>query len=91
MINIYLKDILCVYYVIIIIIIINYNIIIIFIFFIIYKDNISEAVNEAICEFYRPSGGFIRIFPLKDNIKSYMKFFEKPDEENKALWEELLK
>jgi hypothetical protein len=58
---------------------------------IIYKDYISEAVNEAICEFYRPSGGFIRIFPLKDNIKSYMKFFEKADEENKALWNELLK
>ena len=58
---------------------------------IIYKDYISEAVNEAICEFYRPSGGFIRIFPLKDNIKSYIKFFEKADEENKALWDELLK
>ena len=58
---------------------------------IIYKDYISEAVNEALCEFARPTGGFQRIFPLKDNIKKYMKFFEKADEENKALWEVLLK
>ena len=56
-----------------------------------YKDNISEAVNEALCEFCRPTGGFQRIFPLKENVKSYMKYFENADEENKALWEVLLK
>ncbi len=51
-----------------------------------YKDSISEAVNESLHEFARPSGGFERIFPLKDNINYYSKFLEKPEGENKALW-----
>ena len=55
-----------------------------------YKDSISEAINESLHEFYRPSGGFERIFPLKDNIKDYSKFLEKPEDENKALWAILL-
>jgi hypothetical protein len=56
-----------------------------------YKDSISEAINESLHEFYRPSGGFERIFPLKENIKEYSKFLEKPEEENKALWATILK
>ena len=51
-----------------------------------YKDKAEEAVIESLCEFERPSGGFERLFPLKDNIDIYSKFIENPEEENIALW-----
>ena len=56
----------------------------------IYKDSIEEAVIESLCEFARPTGGFQRIFPLKNNIRYYRQFIDKPDEENLALWENML-
>ena len=55
-----------------------------------YKDKIEEAVIESLCEFERPSGGFERLFPLKNNIEKYMKFIENPEEENLALWKNML-
>jgi len=51
-----------------------------------YKNEVEESLNETICEFMRPNGGFIRIFPKKNNIDVYRKFLEKPGEENEALW-----
>jgi hypothetical protein len=51
-----------------------------------YKSKEEEAVIESLCEFERPSGGFQRLFPLKDNIDIYKKFIENPEEENLALW-----
>jgi hypothetical protein len=56
-----------------------------------YKDEIEEGVIESLCEFERPSGGFERIFPLKNNINIYRKFLEQPGNENLALWNEMLK
>ena len=56
-----------------------------------YKDEIEEGVIESLCEFERPSGGFERIFPLKNNINIYKKFLEQPGNENLALWNEMLK
>jgi hypothetical protein len=56
-----------------------------------YKSPIEEAVIESLCEFERPPGGFQRIFPLKSNIKYYSQFISKPEEENIALWENMLK
>ena len=56
----------------------------------IYNDSVEEAVIESLCEFARPSGGFQRIFPLKNNIKYYSQFIDKPDEENLALWKNML-
>jgi hypothetical protein len=56
-----------------------------------YISSIDEAVTESLCEFVRPTGGFERIFPLKENIEEYRKFIEKPGEQNLTLWEDMLK
>lgn len=56
-----------------------------------YKDSVEEAVIESLCEFERPSGGFERIFPLKDNYEYYKKFIKSPGLENTSLWEKLKK
>ena len=56
-----------------------------------YKDAVDEAVIESLCEFERPTGGFQRLFPLKENIKYYSQFIEDPQEENLALWKEMTK
>ena len=50
-------------------------------------DKYQDAINNAICEFYRPTGNFKRIFPLKENIDSYQKYFQDVNEYNKLLWE----
>ena len=55
-----------------------------------YKDAVEEGVIESLCEFERPTGGFERIFPKKDNIEYYRQFIEKPEEENEALWKHML-
>ena len=55
-----------------------------------YKDEIEEGVIESLCEFERPVGGFERIFPLKDNIKYYSQFLDKPGDENSALWKQIM-
>eukprot|EP00833_Pecoramyces_ruminatium_P017140 jgi/Orpsp1_1/1191172/evm.model.d7180000083931.1 len=41
-----------------------------------YENSVDEAVKQSICEFTRPMGGFVRIFPKKDNIEYYRQFFE---------------
>ena len=56
-----------------------------------YISSIDEAVTESLCEFVRPTGGFERIFPLKENIEVYRKFIDKPGEQNLTLWEDMLK
>ena len=55
-----------------------------------YKDSIEEGLIESLCEFERPTGGFERIFPLKNNIRYYSQFIKEPEKENLALWKELL-
>ena len=54
-----------------------------------YKTAIEEAVTESLCEFDRPSGGFERLFPTKENIDIYSKFIDNPGESNTALWDEI--
>jgi len=54
-----------------------------------YKDSIDEAVQQSICEFTRPLGSFEHIFPRKENIGYYEKFFEKVSPNNQALWDDL--
>ena len=56
-----------------------------------YENSIDEAINESICEFTRPMGDFERIFPKKDNIDYYKKFFDEPSQENLKLWDEIKK
>ena len=51
------------------------------------KINIDYNVNLAVCELSRPRGDFELIFPLKDNIDIYKKFFKKINNmENKLFW-----
>ena len=40
-----------------------------------YDNIVDENVNETLCEFERETGGFIRVFPKKDNIEYYKPFF----------------
>ena len=51
-----------------------------------YDNIVDEYVDDALCEFERPKGGYELIFPRKDNINYYNKFI-KADEVNKKLWE----
>ena len=51
-----------------------------------YDNLVDEYVDDALCEFDRPKGGYELIFPRKDNINYYSKFIE-ADEVNKKLWE----
>ena len=55
-----------------------------------YDNVVDEYVDDALCEFERPKGGYELIFPRKDNVDYYNKFI-KADEVNKKLWEILKK
>lgn len=59
--------------------------------FIKYNDPIEEMVDDAICEFGRPMGGFTRIFPLLENIDKYEKYVLNKDEvkANERLWKKM--
>ncbi|ORX42260.1 TTL-domain-containing protein, partial [Piromyces finnis] len=52
-----------------------------------FKNYIEEAIQQSICEFTRPLGGFKRIFPLKSNIEIYKKYFKEISPINKYLWD----
>ena len=58
-----------------------------------YKKGEDDRVNNALCELTRPRGDFELIFPLKNNINKYRKFFlnEKENSENKMFWEQIMK
>ena len=51
-----------------------------------YSNRLEKIINDTICEFNRPKGGFERIFPIKNTLNYYKKFFLEPDEENLKLW-----
>ena len=54
------------------------------------EERIKIEVEESICEFGRPRGRFELIFPLKNNIEKYKKFFEIDLKENQLLWKYIL-
>eukprot|EP00833_Pecoramyces_ruminatium_P014448 jgi/Orpsp1_1/1188480/evm.model.d7180000065170.1 len=54
-----------------------------------FENSEEEAIQQSICEFTRPLGEFKRIFPLKNNIENYKKYFENIIPNNQALWDEL--
>ena len=55
------------------------------------EDLIKENVEESLCELDRPRGGYKLIFPLKDNVDKYKKFFgENISEEDLELWKRLI-
>ena len=55
------------------------------------EERIKIEVEESFCEFDRPRGRFELIFPLKNNIEKYRKFFEVGLKENELLWKSILK
>lgn len=50
------------------------------------QSNIEENINNALCELNRPRGDYKLIFPLKDNINRYKKYFIQLSEENLKFW-----
>ena len=54
-------------------------------------DEIEDAVTNSICELGRPRGRFELIFPLKNNIQYYRKYFKKDYQENIMFWDHILK
>ena len=56
------------------------------------KIDTKYNVKNAFCELTRPKGDFELIFPLKDNINLYKKFFkDRNNEENELFWKEIEK
>ena len=55
-----------------------------------YENKTEEIVDDALCEFSRPRGGLELIFPLKNNINKYKKYFEEVTSENQLLWNKLM-
>jgi len=54
-------------------------------------DNIDNYINNALCELERPRGNYELIFPLKDNILTYKKYFNIISEENHKFWDIIMK
>ena len=54
-----------------------------------YDDKVEEAVDYSYCELTRPRGDFELIFPLKDNIDIYKKYFRVNLPENEKFWEKI--
>jgi len=55
-----------------------------------YKDNLDEMLEDNLCELDRPRGGYKLIFPLKNNIEKYKKFYLKDiPKEDLLLWNNL--
>ena len=55
-----------------------------------YKYSVKEVVDDSICEFTRPTGGFKRVFPTLNNIDKYKKFLTRTPE-NELLWKVMKK
>lgn len=53
-------------------------------------SNIDEILNNAFCELERPKGNYELIFPTKENINIYEKYFINNNKENKKFWEKLI-
>ena len=55
------------------------------------EELIKENVEESLCELDRPRGGYKLIFPLKDNVEKYKKFYmDNIPEEDQELWKQLI-
>ena len=49
----------------------------------------EESVNRALCEFGRPRGRFELIFPLKNKVNYYKKFYGNFIKTDEMLWEKI--
>jgi hypothetical protein len=52
----------------------------------IFKKDIDNNINNALCELERPRGDYELIFPTKENINIYKKYFIYNTEENIKFW-----
>ena len=52
-----------------------------------YNNESDELVDKAFCELSRPRGDYELIFPLKENIQQYKKYFVNNSKENIKFWE----
>ena len=52
-------------------------------------DDNEDGVNRALCEFGRPRGRFELIFPLKNKVNYYKKFYKGDLIADEMLWEKL--
>ena len=52
-------------------------------------DDNEDGVNRALCEFGRPRGRFELIFPLKNKVNYYKKFYKGDLTADEMLWEKL--
>ena len=56
-----------------------------------YDDELDEILDDSLCEFSRPRGLFELIYPLKENINKYKKYYDHNiTNESKILWDKLL-
>ena len=55
-----------------------------------YMNDLDDNINNALCELERPRGEFELIFPTKETINEYKKFFINNTEENKKFWDKIL-
>jgi hypothetical protein len=57
-----------------------------------YAKEEEKRVDDALCELTRPRGDYELIFPLKNNIDKYSRFFfYKKGKENAMFWKEIIK
>ena len=55
-----------------------------------YKDSLEEMLEDNLCELDRPRGGYKLIFPLKNNVEKYKKFYLNDiPKEDLLLWDNL--
>ena len=50
-------------------------------------NEVNDNVNNALCELARPRGDFELIFPSRNTITRYNKYFINNTEENMKFWE----
>ena len=54
-------------------------------------EDIKQNIEESLCELNRPRGGYKLIFPLKNNIEKYKKYFgNNIPKEDRELWKQLI-
>ena len=55
-----------------------------------FHSDIDENINNALCELERPKGDFEMIFPKKENINKYKKYFFNNSKENIEFWNKII-
>ena len=53
-------------------------------------ENYKYSLNNAFCELERPRGDYELIFPIKNNINKYKKYFKNNFKENIIFWEKII-